>query len=189
MTERFPEAQRERIPRIGLLGRVRQRLVRFWYRPMMDHDWVGAPYIEGPKEALTYAERSFERHTNVAGRAHFGWLLFQTVTIGAAALATVLTVASNLSDVTRAIPSAIAALSATALGTFHFRETWHRHRDGARAIDSEQLKFRHCTGRYDNGDPTDRTVGEHERIGLFLEALEKISRRADDEPPETPPGA
>ena len=190
--DQSPSRPQEKLPRkIGPLGRVRRAGEQLWYGPTLAREWVAAPTDasseEGRHEALGFAARSYERHSRVAKRAHVGFIVFQVLTIGAAATATVLNVSASVGDVARAIPSAIAAVSATVVATFHFRATWLRHRAAVSAIETEQLNFRLCTGPYGVKGPSEHTdIHERERAGLFIARIVAISRRADTEENETP---
>jgi hypothetical protein len=85
-------------------------------------------------KALEYAKKEEARHRKVERRYRTFFIVFQALTIAAAALATVFAVSDSIAEELRAIPAAIATLGASVLAAFQFRGAWHRHRDATRRL-------------------------------------------------------
>lgn len=159
----------------------RRLLGRAFFGRLVEEEWTTEPQPGSERSAaLRYAARQYSHHDGVAKRAQLWFILFQLLTIGAAALATVLNVAGSLSDTAKAIPSAVATLSAAVLAAFHFRLIWRQHRVAARRIDFERLKFQLRAEDYfvEDTDPRD----EREAVERFLTEVDAVSRAADADP-------
>jgi hypothetical protein len=145
--------------------------------------------LERQNEVLRYAEGERKGHRNVEFRQKFLYNVFQTATIVAAAVATILAVDDTLKPEVRAIPAALATLGASVLAAFQFRNTWKRHRTAARLLDYEILKFRQQLREYRPNEPRPQTTG----VDVFLDRVESISRagheEAASEEKEAPPEA
>jgi hypothetical protein len=107
------------------------------------------------------------------------FFVFQSLTVVAAAAATVMAVAdpTSVAPEYRAIPAAIATLGASVLAAFQFRGAWRRHVTAARNLRYELLKFKNTLREY-------RPTAKREPTGvdLFLSRVEAISRAGHQEP-------
>jgi len=110
--------------------------------------------------------------------AYLGFfILFQALTIGAAAAATLVAVDETLSSLWRAAPAALATLGTSVLAAFQFRDGWLRHRRAARLLDYEILKFKNQMREYRPGEPRPQPTG----VDVFLDRVESISRSGHQE--------
>src|SRR5689334_22992030 len=93
--------------------------------------------------ALDYAQGEMKHHRRAERWHQVLFFVFQSLTIVAAATATVMAVANpnDISAEARAVPAAVATLGAAVLAAFHFRDDWRRHISAARSLKYEILKF------------------------------------------------
>ena len=128
--------------------------------------------------ALTYAAEECRRHGRVARRMQSAHVIFQALSIAAAAAATVLAVKPpEASDWIAAVPAALATFAAAALATFRFERHWLRHRRAATGIGAERALFVGCAGEYEReseGDPMSATT-------RFIAQINRISREGEED--------
>jgi hypothetical protein len=147
-------------PTSGVSQGVSSRLsrVRYWVVYGSFGVGVGPYYVNdeplGAKDrykfALTYAAEEHRLHKAVARRMQKAHVVFQGLTIAAAAVATVVAVKPPwANDWVAAVPAAIATLSAAAVATFRFERHWLRHRRAASGIDLERALFVGAAGAYE----------------------------------------
>jgi hypothetical protein len=132
-------------------------------------------------EAITYAEHELKGHRRARRLHQWASYFFQSLTIVAAATATVMAVAdpADIAPEYRAIPAAVATLGASVLAAFQFRVAWSRHVTAVRNLDYELLKFENDLREY---RPT-RPRPEPDGVDAFLGRVEAISRAGHEEQP------
>jgi len=141
-----------------------------------------APESSQRDAAITYAEEQLADHHRAESWHQWGFYFFQSLTVVAAATATVMAV-SDTSDIApeyRAIPAAVATLGASVLAAFQFRTAWVRHITAVRSLKFELLKFRNELREYRSTEPRPQTEG----VDAFLHQVQEISRAGHGEQQE-----
>jgi Protein of unknown function (DUF4231) len=139
------------------------------------------------KVALDYAAQEYSDHRNAARRMRGLYFAFQSLTIVAAATATVLNVAVHESDKwLAAIPAAVATLAAAALAAFRFERDGVNHRRAAAQLKSERWGFVSGCGAY-SGHRPDATKNQiSEAIDRFFLRVDGVAREADEDAQQEP---
>ena len=140
---------------------------------MTDTAAESAP-VEQREAAIEYAEAELRGHSRARRLHQWAFYFFQSLTVVAAATATVFAV-SDTSDIAaeyRAVPAAVATLGASVLAAFQFRGAWARHVAAVRGLGYELLKFENDLREYRSSPPGPLKEG----VDAFLGQVETISR-------------